>query len=196
MAHAINIHPLRRSLKIALIFQIAWLVSGVLFTALNKNVEWGLLIANLFTLWAPVVLMRLTGLKLSDGFQFSFAVFVTAASLVGSSLGGYGSIPNWDTIVHCYSGAVLAWFGYTIASKAEQSIKKPLPLWFKNLVAFMTPLALAALWEIYEYMSDTFLGTNMQVGGLTDTIVDMSAAFVGAVVAVIVSCLWAWKHKK
>lgn len=189
-ASRIDINYLRRSLSIALLFQIVWVISGLLLAITGGEVKWGLLIANLLTLWAPVLFTLVTRIELSDGFQIGYAVFITAASLVGSALGGYGSIPNWDTIVHIYSGTLLAWFGFVVANNAEKSINTPLPLWFKNVVAFMTPLAFAAAWEIYEFVSDTLWGTTMQAGGLEDTIVDMLAAFLGAVVALIVSSIW------
>lgn len=195
MARRMNSQHLRRSLFIALLFQIAWVLTGVLFALLGATVSWALLIANLLTLWAPAALMYVTRMQLSDGFQIGFAAFITASSLVGSALGGYGSIPNWDTIVHVYSGTLLAWFGFIIANTAERSVKSPLPLWFKNVVAFMTPLAFAAAWEIYEYTSDTLWGTTMQAGGLEDTIVDMLAALIGAVVALIISTLWFARRK-
>jgi len=195
MAHGMNTQALRRSLIIAAFFQVAWIVTGLLFTLFGASVSWVLLIANMLTLWAPALLILITRMNLSDGFQIGFAIFITASSLVGSALGGYATIPNWDTIVHVYSGTLLAWFGFVIAGWAEASMKKPLPLWFKNIVAFMTPLALASVWEIYEYASDVFLGTKMQAGGLEDTIVDMVAALLGAGVALIVSTLWYSKHK-
>lgn len=196
MAHGMNTQPLRRSLYIALLFQIAWVVTGLVFALSGAMVSWGLLIANLLTLWAPALFMLITRMQLSDGFQIGFAAFITAASFVGSALGGYGAIPNWDTIVHIYSGTLLAWFGFIVANSAEASIKKPLPLWFKNTVAFMTPLAFAAAWEIYEFSSDRLLGTSMQAGGLEDTIVDMLAALLGAVVALIISTIWFVKRRK
>jgi len=189
-----NTQPLRRSLIIALLFQIAWVLTGIIFSLSGAYVSWILLIANMLTLWAPALFILITKSNLSDGFQIGFGIFITASSLIGSALGGYGFIPNWDTIVHIYSGTLLAWFGFVIAGMAEKSIKKSLPLWFKNVVAFMTPLAFAAAWEIYEFMSDVFLGTTMQAGGLQDTIVDMVAALLGASVALIASTLWFWKH--
>ena len=79
---------------------------------------------------------------------------------------------------------------------AEASIKKTVPLWFKNVVAFMTPMAFAAAWEIYEFMSDKYIGTVMQAGGLEDTIVDMLAALIGAIVAVVVSTAWPLWQKR
>lgn len=187
---------LKHSLIIALFFQIAWVITGLLFVAYGSTVNWGLLAANLLTLWAPLLFILVTRHNLSDGFQIGFAIFITASSLIGSSLGGYASIPNWDTIVHVYSGTLLAWFGFIIAGMAQNSVSKPIPLWFKNVVAFMTPLAFAAVWEIYEYMSDQFWGTTMQAGGLEDTIIDMLAAFIGAAVALVISTLWYLRRKR
>lgn len=191
----VNTQYLRHSLYIALLFQISWVIAGLLVAISGVEVKWGLLLANLLTLWVPALFTLVTRIELSDGFQIGYAAFITGASLVGSALGGYGSIPNWDTIVHIYSGTLLAWFGFVVANHAEKSINTPLPLWLKNVVAFMTPLAFAAAWEIYEYASDVLLGTSMQAGGLEDTIVDMLAALLGAVVALIVSSAWFSHHK-
>jgi len=196
MAQRMKAHAIRHSLFIALLFQIAWITSGVLCALSGMDVRWGLLIANLFTLWVPALFILLTHSTLSVKFQVGFAVFITTSSLIGSALGGYGLIPNWDTLVHVYSGILLAWFGFIVANKVELSIKKELPLWFKNAVALMTPLAFAAVWEMYEYTSDTLWGTAMQAGGLEDTIVDMQAALVGAVIALVVSSIWFLKRRR
>ncbi len=196
MAYNTITQSVRRSLQIALIFQVAWVITGLLFTVFGANVGWGLLLANLLTLWAPAAYIFITRTNLSDGFQIGFGVFITASSLIGSALSGYAVIPNWDTIVHIYSGTLLAWFGFVIATNAELSIKRALPIWFKNAVAVMTPLAFASVWEIYEFMSDTYIGTTMQAGGLEDTIIDMIAALLGAVIAVVASSIWFWYHAK
>ncbi len=186
MVQRLNLHYFRRTLGIAASFQVAWLITGLIFTLAGVQVGWGLLIANIFTLWIPLLFTFVTRIELPYRFQISLAIFLTASSLVGSALGGYRFIPLWDTIVHLYSGMVLAWFGFILADDVEGIIKKPLPLWFRNLVAIMVPLAFGTLWEIYEFVSDNTIGTNMQVGGLEDTIVDMSAAVVGAILAIII----------
>lgn len=178
--------PLYRSLVITLLFQLLWLLGGVLCTLTGMSVAWTLLIANLLTLWAPALLIKLTGMQLPEAFQINFALFITSSSLIGSSLGGYANIPQWDTIVHIYSGVLLGWFGIIVANQAEKAIKKQFPVWFKGFVAFMTPLGFASLWEIYEYTSDTLWGTSMQAGGLEDTIIDMLAALMGAIIVLVV----------
>lgn len=195
MVHSLITSVLRRSLMIALCFQIAWIITGMLFSMSGVEVRWSLLIGNALTLWLPALIIFFTNLSLSDKFQINFAIFITASSLVGSALDGYGLIANWDTMVHVYSGVLFVWLGFIIGAKVEASIKKPLPLWFKNSTAFMVTMTIAALWEIYEYTSDTYLGTSMQAGGLTDTIVDMSAAFVGALIALVATNMWLILHK-
>lgn len=183
------ITQVKQSLLIALYIQIAWVAAGLLFGAMGTQVQWGLLLANLLTLWAPAAFILVTRMSLPPSFQYGFAAFITGASLIGSALGGYAAIPNWDTYVHVYSGTMLAWLGYILVGQAASKAKS-LPLWLMNVFAFMTPLAFAALWEIYEYTSDQLWGTTMQAGGLEDTIVDMAAALVGASVALIAASLW------
>ena len=137
-------HQIRRALAIALVFQVAWLVTGLIFMLVDAPVLWVLLIANLFTLWVPALFILVTRSSLPESFQIGFAVFITSSSLLGSSLDVYGAFLSWDTIVHVYSGVLLAWFGFILVGKVRVPKGVSLPLWFKNTVAFMTPLAFAA----------------------------------------------------
>lgn len=184
----------RHSLFIALIFQVAWILLGLIFAATGREVVWALLIANLLTLWAPAAFELVTKTRLPDALQIHYLLFVTAASLVGSALGGYADIPNWDTIVHIDSGVLLAWLGMYMVRYVEEVHKATLPRWFAAFVTISVPLVFAVLWETYEFLSDLLIHTTMQAGGLEDTIVDMVAALVGGTLAVMLAT-WGWVPK-
>lgn len=183
---------LKRSLKLALIFQIAWIIVFIIYALAGNSPSIGLLIVNLLILFAPALIEVVTRTKLPTAFQIHFYIFVTAASFLGSILEFYGSVPNWDTYVHVDSGVLIAWLGLFAVSRAENRAKGQLPKWFGVITAFMVPMALASLWEIYEFASDQILHTTMQAGGLEDTIVDMTAAIIGATIAIGIALLLKW----
>ena len=177
----------RRSLFLALIFQIAWIATGLIALLLGAEVKWPLLFANLLTLWVPALFEFIMKARLPDSLQIHYYLFITASSLVGSALGGYAFIPNWDTIVHIDSGVLLAWLGMYAVRYVEETRDIRFPAWFAAFVILATPLAFAVLWEVYEFMSDLLIHTTMQAGGLEDTIVDMLAALVGGLIAIILA---------
>lgn len=175
------------TLKLAFGFQLGWIVVAGLCLLVDRPIASHLLPFNLITLFTPAVVELVTRIKLPMALQIHFFVFVTAASFLGSIVGFYDSVPNWDTYVHIDSGVLLAWLGFFVVLQAEQRSKAQLPKWFGALFAFLVPMALASLWEIYEYFSDVVFHTSMQTGGLRDTIIDMVAAVAGALIAIAIA---------
>lgn len=180
---------LNNSLKLAFSFQLAWVVIAGICIAIGRPIAIELLAFNLVTLFAPALLEVLTRTKLPIALQVHFFVFVTSASLLGSIVGFYGLVPNWDTYVHLDSGVLMTWLGLFVVREAESQSKARLPKWFALATAFAVTMALAAMWEIYEFFSDVLIHTNMQIGGLEDTMIDTIAAVVGALIAIVIA-LW------
>lgn len=181
---------LKKSLKLAVGFQLGWIIIAGIYALNGATIAAGLLVGNLLTLFAPVVFEFITRIKLPMSLQIHFLAFVTASSFMGSILGFYGSVNNWDTYVHIDSGVLIAWFGLFLVLQAEQQSKGQLPKWFAIATAFAFTMASAALWELYEYASDQLIHTNMQIGGLEDTMIDTLAALIGATIAVVLVLLF------
>lgn len=181
---------LKHSLFLALIFQISWVIAVLISAMMGKNSNVGLLLLLMVVLWIPAVILLLTRTRLPDALQIHFYVFITLSSVMGSLFGLYALIPHWDTYVHIDSGVLLAWLGLFAVRHASESSKASIPRWFTLSVAVATSLAFGALWEISEFLSDTYLHTTTQAN-LEDSIVDMGAALIGAVIAVLIVIFWA-----
>lgn len=175
--------PRRRSLLMAMWFQLAWVIAAAIILASGGAVNLGLLAILIPLLWVPTALEQLTGTVLPDALHIHFHAFITASSVMGSTFGVYAIVPHWDTIVHIDSGILLAWLGLFVIQRAEHEVKATLPGWFVVSAALATPLAFAALWEVSEWLSDTFIGTTTQAN-LEDSIIDMLAALIGAFIAI------------
>lgn len=179
-----------KSLKLTLVVQLAWIAISAIYVLRDITIDSDLLAPNLLILFVPVIIELITKINIPIVLQIHFHIFMTTSSLMGSILEFYGSVNGWDTYVHMYSGVLIALIGLFIVREAEDEIAKQFPKWFTIVNAFIWPMALATLWEIYEYASDQLLGTNMQVGGLEDTIIDMLSAIVGAAIAMIIVILF------
>jgi uncharacterized membrane protein YhdT len=175
---------IKRSFSLALIFQIGWVVAAVIALLAGVPVHVGLLVALLFVLWVPAALELITRTEFPIALKVHFYIFMTLSSVAGSAFGVYALIPHWDSLVHADSGILIAWLGLFAVQSVGESSKLRIPRWFVVSTALVTPLAFAAVWEICEFMSDTFLHTATQAG-LQDTILDMASAGIGAIIAVM-----------
>lgn len=179
------------SLKVALGFQLVWVLAAVIAALGGVFVNIGLILFLIPLLWVPAALELMTKSKLPLVLHLNYHLFITLSSVAGSAFGVYAVVPHWDTFVHVYSGTLLAWLGFFAVKVAGEQAKARIRGWFAVSVALATPLAFAALWEISEYLSDTYLGTTTQAN-LEDSIIDMFAALIGAVIAAILAVWLTW----
>ena len=49
---------------------------------------------------------------------------------------------------------------------------------------FMFNMGVASLWEIIEFLLDRFVGTHTQIGGLSDTVIDMIDALICSIITI------------
>lgn len=177
----------KKAIIFAVPFQIVTLLIGIVASLSGaKDMTVLLLAVIVVILWAPALLIWMTRVELPAVLQVNYFVFVILSSLVGSGLRAYEWIPHWDTYVHAYSGLFLAWLGFFAVRQAEGEMKATAPKWLAMSMGVATPLAFAVVWELGEYWCDVTLGMTTQAG-LSDTIVDMAAALIGAMLAVILT---------
>lgn len=110
------------------------------------------------------------------------ALFVMISSLLGSCYGFY-DINHYDDFLHLWSGLITVSIAFSIMTffHSDNDLKK-INKYFIIIYLFMFSMGVASLWEISEFLIDRFLGMNMQVGGLVDTMIDMIDALVGAII--------------
>ena len=129
-----------------------------------------------------------------------YTIFLYAAIYLGEVRSFYYNVPNWDNILHTFSGAMIGALGFSIVTLLNKTEKVPIVLspLFVALFSFCFAVTLGVIWEFYEFTFDVILGLNMQkfalengtqlIGraALTDTMVDL---FVDAVGAFIMSVI-------
>jgi hypothetical protein len=105
---------------------------------------------------------------------------VFGSYLLGLAFSLYKLFPPLDIPTHFMGGVVITYF-YRAAIRNSQKVVGEIPLPIQILFAFTCTGTTAILWEFYENIFDSFLGTDM-VRGLQDTIVDMFLGLSGALV--------------
>lgn len=114
----------------------------------------------------------------------SILIFIFFASYLGSSFNFYGLIPHYDDIMHFLSGVLTILLGYDIFTLLSTDINIKINRKVIIIFVFSFTLAVAGIWELLEFSIDALLATNMQVGGLKDTMHDMIDAILASIISV------------
>ena len=115
-------------------------------------------------------------------------IHIVLASDLGSALSFYSRFSFWDLLMHGYFGFVFAVIMYMFL--LQWNGEKLNKFGFLSLI-FLSTSGAAALWEVWEFLCDTFLGCDAQrvqealannISPVSDTMTDIIIAFAGVLV--------------
>ena len=121
------------------------------------------------------------------GFDIVYGVVILTAAW-SNVLGLYETIPGWDIALHFVCTGVIASMTYLVLAEFRV-VPSRANRGFSRRTAIVTTatagLAVSALWEMVEWFGHTFISKEIYVA-YDDTIGDMAAGGVGALIAGIV----------
>lgn len=164
---------------------------------------------GIVVMFLPSILERRLKINVPGFMHIVFIGFLYAAIYLGEVQSFYYLIPNWDTILHTFSGAMVGALGFSVVKLLNDSDKVQINLspLFVAIFAFSFALAIGVLWEVYEFSFDQLFGLNMQkfalengkplVGraALADTMTDLIVDALGALATSILGFI-SLKFKK
>ena len=154
-------------------------------------------LSAILVLYLPEIFKKITGCAISDIMLAMYAVFVFGGLFLGTSLDFYTIFIYWDFFLHFLSGIILGILGFAIFDLSHRQRSREISPPLAALFALCFALASGKIWEIYEFILDTLLGTNTQrwadgygvpfVGqaALHNTMWDMIFNTLGAILIVI-----------
>lgn len=123
-------------------------------------------------------------------------LFIFFSTLLGSVFGFY-SINHFDDFLHIWSGFISCSIAYSIIVNFKVlDFSNKHHILLLCIFVFMFNMGIASLWEIMEFLLDTFLGTHTQAGGLEDTVIDMIDAFIGGIIMTAYTAKKSYKLNK
>lgn len=104
------------------------------------------------------------GLKIPIMLETSLMIFAFCGFVLGDVFNFYKKIPIWDSILHAFSGIVLAYVGFVLIEYfvKRDSINLAMGHMYICVSVVLFSLALGAIWEIGEFLVDDIFGTNNQ----------------------------------
>jgi len=188
--------------KIILFFY--YFIRGIILLALagflfEKNWSNAVLTGVIFLLMiAPSVLKNKYNIYIPFIFDFVITLFIYLTLFLGSVREFYFRFSWWDDMLHFQSGLLLGVIGFLMAYILNESktLKLTMSAGFVAFFSFCFSLALANLWEIYEFAADSLFGYNMQRNSLLDTMSDLIVNIIGALIVSIIGYFWMRRSKK
>ncbi|MEN8078151.1 hypothetical protein ABFP60_14385 [Clostridioides difficile] len=148
----------------------------------------------------PGMLKHKLRIDIPSNMLILYTLFLYSAIYLGEVKSFYYNVPNWDNILHTFSGAMIGALGFSIVTLLNKTEEVPINLSpiFVALFSFCFAVTLGVVWEFYEFTFDGVLGLNMQkfalengtqlIGraALVDTMVDLFVDAVGALIMSII----------
>ena len=160
--------------------------------------EWQILfiVVITFVLTAiPYIFERGYKIDLPIEFELTILIFIYAAMFLGEVQDFYFIFWWWDLLLHGISAIALGFVGFFILFilyKGRKIDAKPFTI---AVFSFSFALAMGVLWEIFEFVIDTFFGLNMLKSGLLDTMGDLIIDTLGALIASIIGFIYLKRGK-
>ncbi len=146
-------------------------------------------------LLVPKIARKLFKIKISNGLELVYIVFIILTMLLGSIMGFFSIISWYDSFTHFLSGIFTFVMGiFFLVWLREHDDKKIL---FSCLFAMMFSFMIALMWECVEFTIDNVMGTDTQkvlTTGVDDTMKDMICAIMGSLL-VMITYIWAYSVK-
>lgn len=137
-------------------------------------------IAIFITILIPYILEKLFKTKIEEKYKFVIILFVFMAHFLGVIVNLYDKVLYYDKIMHFISGIVTAFLSIKLVSSKNKYINA--------ILLIIISLAVASIWEIFEYISSITLNIDPQKvieTGIHDTMQDIIVAFLGSILVSI-----------
>ncbi|MEX3601101.1 hypothetical protein [Kocuria carniphila] len=137
---------------------------------------------------SPLVIEAIARVRIPLYLQLLYAVLIFTGGYMGSYLRFYDVWQPWDTIVHFYSGIMIALWADYILRAVMRKHRFQMPRWLHATVVTSFSALVAMLWEIGEFAADQTIGSRAQIDNY-DTMIDMITGTLSALIVAVMLVL-------
>ncbi|NFU51367.1 hypothetical protein FDF76_12700 [Clostridium botulinum] len=159
-------------LVIHLIFNILFQSGSVVFRVLLVIV----------TIFIAKLVFSVTFIKHCKMIYLLTLTFIIMAMYVGNILNIYTYINHYDKILHFISGIIISILAFSIYINYTHKVSEKLNPIFALIFIISFSIAMAGIWEMWEFSTDRLLGFNSQNNSLIDTMLDIIMGTLGCLI--------------
>lgn len=160
----------KRNRIITIVFLIASLFTvlyGVVSAILHRDFRVGSTMIGYGSVavvlaFLPFLLEKTIGLRINTFVCATVFVFIFVSLNLGSGFQLYVSVSWWDILAHTASGVIFTLFPFAFVSSYLEKTNVEHKTASSLVVAVCVSFAIAFLWEIFEFASDSLIGGNAQ----------------------------------
>ena len=153
------------------------------------------------SVFLPFVLYKAFNFDMPNLLRVFLLSYIICGVLLGNVYDLYYRFPLWDKLLHFFSGILFMISGVILIGVFTEQGHIRLNKAFTIIVALLFTVTMGAIWEFVEYGIDSLLNVNMQrymlpdgtlcAGrrALDDSMLDMLAAMLGAIITVTAMAL-------
>lgn len=159
-------------------------IIGSFYIIIVKDTEVGVILkdaAILVTITLPYILEKVFKIRIDNKLKFIYILFVFCAHFLGATVELYNKISWYDKLCHTLSGVLTSYGALLLLAVTRNcNIRNK---FFSIIYMISFTLAIASLWEIFEYTANILFGGDAQKvaqTGVNDTMQDIIVAFIGS----------------
>ena len=171
-------------LYLAYFFQFLIAVNVLIALSIGEYSQAFTGVIGLFLTLVPAIATRKWSITLP--WQVNLLIAFLLYLHVAGEIQGYYLIyyPYYDKIAHLIAGITVSILAFAIVLLLDRFSRLNLSRWMIVGFIIIAAMAMEGFWEIYEWLFDTFLGTNLQ-HGLDDTMLDMIFVLIGSIIVAL-----------
>jgi len=140
--------------------------------------------------FAPALIERRLRVVLPVEFTLLTCIVLFASFVLGEVQDFYERVWWWDLALHGLSAVLIGFTGFLAVYVFHMTERIKIKPFHVAAFTFGFAVTFGTLWEIFEFLMDWYVGTNMQKSGLVDTMTDLIINFFGALIAAIAGFLY------
>ncbi|AOR22870.1 hypothetical protein [Clostridium taeniosporum] len=140
------------------------------------------IILTIVTVFIAKVVFSVTFIRHCKLLYLLSLIFIIMAIYVGSVFNIYSYVYYYDKILHFVSGIIISILGFSIYARYTYKISDKLKPLFALIFILSFSVAMAGVWEIWEFSTDRLFGLNAQNNSLLDTMWDIIIGTIGSLI--------------
>lgn len=159
-------------------------IIGSFYVIIVKDTEVGVILKDvsiIVTITLPYILEKIFKIKIDNKLKFIYILFVFCAHFLGATIELYNKVSWYDKLCHTLSGVLTSYGALLILTVTKKCNTKN--KFFSIICMICFTLAIAGLWEIFEYTANILFGGDAQKvvqTGVNDTMQDIIVALIGS----------------
>lgn len=177
---------MKRKDKIRIGMYLSYLVFIVIIGAasyfVNNLLDLVLSILALFLMFSPAIIRKDFRADFPSLIDTLILVYLFLGTYLGSFKSFFEKVWWWDILLHLLMGINVALISFSVIYRLKEiKAHVQLSLFMIAFFSFTISMAAGGIWEIIEYLLDTYFGSELQQPH-PDTMIDLIFVFIGGLI--------------